>query len=99
MRFIEKFDEYTEVQIITLRSLSMSRALVRISSVARFKISSGMWSHVSSCGTSADSSIAAAPSVGTEASEAGRSSAFSGFGGGLLGGGTEDICGESREVI
>lgn len=77
----------------------MRRALVRISSVVRLRMSSGMSSHVSSGGTSGVTSMAAAASAGAEASWAADSGCFSGLGGGVLGGGAEDIEEAVHEMV
>ena len=70
-------------------SLSMSRVLVKISSVLKVRISSGRSSHVSSAGTSGVTSIAT-PSVDDELVGADESFLFESEGG-VVGGGADDI--------
>lgn len=75
----------------TLISFSMSRILVRISSVLKDMTSSGMSAQVSSAGWSGVTSMA--PSWGAAGAEFDESDSgcFSGLGAGFPGGGADDI--------
>lgn len=80
----------------TFRSLSMSRILVKISSVEIAMISSGMSSQVSSVGLSGVVSIASAPAGAAEEDDGVLSSCLPGLFGGF-GGDAEDMVWYERD--
>jgi hypothetical protein len=80
----------------TFISLSISRVLVKISSVLKVRISSGRSSHVSSLGTSGVTSIAAR---GDDAVGADESGFLFESEGGVVGGGADDILEVERTIL
>ena len=82
----------------TFKSLSISRVLVKISSVLKVRISSGRSSHVSSAGASGVSSIAT-PSVDDRVAGADGSDFLFESDGGVVGGGAEDIVEVERAIL